>query len=862
TGTAGTPFDATVHNVGFLTENSMNLLQIRNGGYIDLGSIAGAAFNGGSFNDGTNPAGVGWTIEITFLQPDTTNYDLLSFYRGPLQTKDANALWAESYSGIIRHSPGTTNASTSNTHNISGKWIDVIYVCSGSWIDPWLNGVKDSGNAGNFAALQSGDYAPFLHNYIGNGMTDGKIYRVIITADRRGMDGSGTIKSTEKTEILNTLTALNTAVVTYDPNGGYWVSDSSTDPLVQNTTLTSQYSASIPAEPKKDGEVFMGWNTQADGTGDWIVPGALITAWNSAFYAIWSDVAYVYFIDGPDSYKGTQLTPMDTETVTIGETLAALPDAPVLAGYDFAGWWTQQVGGTEVTTDTIVDRVIYAYSHWTLKPEVKELVFELNSSNVLTGTYYDATDGAGNAIGTVTPIITGTPAIDTIHGDLRSLVLGNGSYIDLGREAAMMINQPFWTVNMYARIPAAEPVTDHLMTVMQNTGDLTKGVMWSEANNSAYGFAYRDRTNWSDSSTTSPAYSGSPGNAQTGNFVSLSYMRDGSGWAHDVLNATTQGDWGQSGSNLAESANCNPMNYFFLGRMPDGAVTTAAVEYYKIILRPEFPGPDQATYLAQYGDSITNTVNTLNFYPFVDAVTANVNNMNLSAINGNLSLPTSYNGITISWVSEHPEYLSNTGVVTQPEGLGDQTFNITATFTAGSLTEQSIFSVTVLDAAPIIVTSKLIDDFEVPGASIGSNATSYGYNYWQNNGSGGFTFDAGYTGSLCGKITYANSWTWWQGGRDFQSAPIDISGCTKITFWARCANSSLGGDGVHLMSGTSSSGRPEKIWDIPNGMTDTWQKYEFPLTDLPDGFDLTKITGWSIRNWDQVTFYVDDIYAE
>ncbi|MEI6156477.1 MAG: InlB B-repeat-containing protein, partial [bacterium] len=58
----------------------------------------------------------------------------------------------------------------------------------------------------------------------------------------------------------------------------------------------------------------------------------------------------------------------NSATWTFGEVLSVTP--PTLAGYEFAGWYTDAVGGslvTDTTVNTVVgDRTLYA--RWTLLP--------------------------------------------------------------------------------------------------------------------------------------------------------------------------------------------------------------------------------------------------------------------------------------------------------------------------------------------------------------------------------------------------------------------------------------------------------------------------------------------------------------
>ena len=70
---------------------------------------------------------------------------------------------------------------------------------------------------------------------------------------------------------------------------------------------------------------------------------------------------------------------------------------------------------------------------------------------------------------------------------------------------------------------------------------------------------------------------------------------------------------------------------------------------------------------------------------------------NGTIVESNITLPT-LNGYTLTWESSHPEYLSNTGVVTRPDySVGNVEVTLTATIadTINNLTESKAFKVTV-----------------------------------------------------------------------------------------------------------------------------------------------------------------------
>lgn len=132
---------------------------------------------------------------------------------------------------------------------------------------------------------------------------------------------------------------INTKVltVTYDVNGGtsdVGVVDSKT--YAMNAHADVLYATDVTAP---QGEVFLGWNTQADGTGTLYQPGDKVkmTA-NVTLYAIWGDQAATTSItyhanNGTDAMVEQKNLANNSEHTVIGK-----PDSFTKAGYTFKGW--------------------------------------------------------------------------------------------------------------------------------------------------------------------------------------------------------------------------------------------------------------------------------------------------------------------------------------------------------------------------------------------------------------------------------------------------------------------------------------------------------------------------------------------
>ncbi|NEG69957.1 InlB B-repeat-containing protein [Bifidobacterium choloepi] len=101
--------------------------------------------------------------------------------------------------------------------------------------------------------------------------------------------------------------------------------------------------------PVRDGYLLDGWNTAADGSGDWFVfgdGGTVVTA-RTVLYAQWTKGIVVTFDVGDDSSgtsasagatgSGGASAAPDAQTIRVGST-ATEPVTPTRTGYEFVGW--------------------------------------------------------------------------------------------------------------------------------------------------------------------------------------------------------------------------------------------------------------------------------------------------------------------------------------------------------------------------------------------------------------------------------------------------------------------------------------------------------------------------------------------
>ena len=150
--------------------------------------------------------------------------------------------------------------------------------------------------------------------------------------------------------------------VTYDPNGGTGrVTD--LNRYAQNK-LAKVLSSDELTAPK--GKVFLGWNTEADGTGEMKAPGdSLLVTGDITLHAVWGDktpgTTLKYHANGGSGADVT-VTCRNNETVTV-----KAKDTFTRGGYTFKNWNTQADGqgtsfapGAQVIVDNIGSNDLYA----------------------------------------------------------------------------------------------------------------------------------------------------------------------------------------------------------------------------------------------------------------------------------------------------------------------------------------------------------------------------------------------------------------------------------------------------------------------------------------------------------------------
>lgn len=145
-----------------------------------------------------------------------------------------------------------------------------------------------------------------------------------------------------------TVLVIVTPVVTLDPNGG----------SVETTTVnTKDGKMTALPRPTHTDYTFDGWFTEKEG-GEPVDENTVFED-NTTIYAHWTVATYTI------TFHVTGTTNTYTLTTNAEGKLTFLPPTPTRTGYTFAGWYTAEVGGEEITLDTVFTGETTIYAHWT-----------------------------------------------------------------------------------------------------------------------------------------------------------------------------------------------------------------------------------------------------------------------------------------------------------------------------------------------------------------------------------------------------------------------------------------------------------------------------------------------------------------
>ena len=201
----------------------------------------------------------------------------------------------------------------------------------------------------------------------------------------------------------------NTGLVTYaaahkypfettDPKYKYEVSDAWTI-IFKNGETTLQTLHLKPGEmpvytknePTKENQHFTGWSPA-------IVAAIADATYTAQFEAIPAGTSCVT-LNSNGGVEGLQYV-----YVTTGSAIGTVPEGTTKEGYAFAGWWTTQNGGTQMTAETTISGNVTYYAHYTVNQYT--LTWDANGGE-LSGSYTSGLTNCGAAITAPTATLTG-----------------------------------------------------------------------------------------------------------------------------------------------------------------------------------------------------------------------------------------------------------------------------------------------------------------------------------------------------------------------------------------------------------------------------------------------------------------------
>lgn len=310
-------------------------------------------------------------------------------------------------------------------------------------------------------------------------------------------------------------------LVTLDPNGGR-VSPTSTA-----VTIGKKYGP-LPT-PNRYGYDFDGWYTEKIGGEDKKVTETTTVGTNppTTLYAHWTAKKCLVALDANGGKIDTTSGQVSTKnyTATYGSKYNFLPTPTRTGGYKFVGWYTEETGGTKVTSDTTVtttkNHILYAHWHLTPATAPKNVEFTMNpttgvygerifhrvssdkpSGHTLERTWYDCDKNGDNGI-----LITdenGDPTYPTTPtaGVHYYYVLVTATRTDNGQKASTKSNVVCVTVTKATPTISTKPTAAKLDLAKGNTlaaSALTGGIaqnnnIRSGPNDVAGRFVWKDDT--------------------------------------------------------------------------------------------------------------------------------------------------------------------------------------------------------------------------------------------------------------------------------------------------------------------------------------------------------------------------------
>ena len=271
--------------------------------------------------------------------PTRTGYTFTGFYdakQGGSKYYNANGTSAKNWD------KDTTSATT-----LYAQW--TIKTCELKFSANGGTGTMTTGKTATYGeAMPTGIALPTRVGYIFAGFYDatsgGSKYYTATGASARKWD-----KDTTSATTLYAQWTAKQSTLFFDANGGE-------GEMATGTKAT--YNATMPtvlALPTKTGYTFAGfYDAAVNGNKYYNADGTSAKKWDkdttegTTLYAQWTANEYTVSFDA----TGGSVYP-ESKKVTYDATYGTLP-TPTRTGYTFKGWWTEELGGTQVTDDTMV----------------------------------------------------------------------------------------------------------------------------------------------------------------------------------------------------------------------------------------------------------------------------------------------------------------------------------------------------------------------------------------------------------------------------------------------------------------------------------------------------------------------------
>lgn len=269
--------------------------------------------------------------------------------------------------------------------------------------------------------------------------------------------------------------------VTFNSNGGSAVSS--------QQVLSGDY-ADEPAVPTRNGYTFVNWQDETNVVWDF-ANDPIIEA--MTLYATWSPVTYSLTFE---NLQGT--TQSNPGTYNIETSTITLTNPSAREGYNFSGWFTALVGGSQITQIVIGSTGnVIVYARWAeiLPTVLRQSDFgETNSNNSTYANFYiDTLENGAND-----PLPNGNSSYSRAGGNYNGT---SWDYMALGRGSTAAIKGDLITSNTTSNAVVDSTDPNHYVATrfsLNGVNTITLRVYLLAANTTIYLQTSTDGINWVD----------------------------------------------------------------------------------------------------------------------------------------------------------------------------------------------------------------------------------------------------------------------------------------------------------------------------------------------------------------------------